>query len=166
MQFVSTDVNPTTLGIDVDQGISAATNKLGAKLTYAWIRDENGELYRAENIGVDESMNFSSADQDEEWVAFQKIAGANKPKPPAGLDKTANDWMFGSNNYTRYSYVQGTPVATETSLLNKSLNGVRSFFKQAKPNTYLVISETAPPYIQTGTKASELDSFHVTRGVW
>ena len=166
MQFISTDVNATTHGIDVARGVSNATNKLGAKLTYAWIRDENGDLYRAENVEVDQAINFSPADQDDEWVAYQKIAGANKPAPPAGLDKTANDWMFGDNNYRRYGYVQSSPPSTETSLLNKSISNVRSFFKQAKPNTYLVISETAPPYIHTGTEASELASFHVTRGVW
>ena len=165
MQFLTTDVQSTECGLDLDQGIPKATNKLGVVLSHAWVRDEGGELFQAIDVNPEQPMNFKPVDNKRAWLVFNELAITNKPAPPAGLDKTANDWMFGSG-YTRYSYARSRPVYAETSLLNSNMEDIPDFFNKGKPNTYLVVSKNAPEFVHRGTKAHEEAGFHVIQGDW
>ena len=68
----------------------------------------------------------------------------------------------------RYSSVKaiGTTAALMHTEIYQLGNPNRSFFTKPTPNTYLLVTEEAPPFVRLGTKAKQMAGFHVIRGEW
>jgi len=170
-QFLTTDVLKTEERIEViddsSGAIKKATNRIGTTLAYAWIRDGRGELFQATVVAPDESLSLESVDGKEARIMFNKIAADNRSKPPPGLDKGVNQTMFGDlGGRGRYSHYQSGPVYFDTSILVAGMNRATKFFGKREPNTYFIITKTAPPFVATGTTAKEEAGFHVIEGRW
>ena len=171
MQFMTTGVENTDCGLAVDGSGSSlkATNRIDVDLQHAWLRDDDGKLFYSGTTAVGQPLKFEPTDEDAAIKLFKQLLKTNKPTPPAGIDKTANN-MFGfGGGYSYYS--SSGPSNTSTSLLHKHINrtpstGVPDIFKNATPNRYLVVSDDAPPFVHVGTKAIETAGFHVVMGTW
>lgn len=169
-QFLSTDVLETEQRIEVNQDatgrIEDAKNMIGVTITHAWIRDGKGELFQARQVAPEGKLSLELVDGKDARTLFNKIAADNRPKPPPGLDKGVNRTMFGDLGSRRYYYYQSGPVYSNTSILAKGTGNAPKFFTKKLPNTYLLITETVPPFVATGTSAEEEAGYHIIEGRW
>lgn len=166
-QFLTTAVRKldSEFGIVAKQGIESAVNKIGVRLSHAWVRDETGQLFYAANIGVDEPLLFQPTNAEEARKAYDQLSTKNKPAPPDGLD-TSSSSIFGNNPYY---YSSAPPATTASSLLTKSISNPgdgANFFDGSTPKAYLLVTEQAPPFIALGTSGKQMAGFHVISGAW
>lgn len=171
-QFLVTDVQKTENSLAVvstaDGQIQEATNRIGVELTHAWVRDGNGKLFEAKKVADGDTLQLKEVDPKEAKQVLDKLLSDNAPRPPDGLDKNANRTMFGDLGSRRYYYRAGTPVYTANSLLEQHLKASNDFFRanQARPNSFLLVTQEVPPFVATGTTAKQEAGFHIVEGRW
>ena len=170
MQFMTTGVETTDHGVEVDDtgNVPKATNNLDIELQHAWVCDDDGNLFYSGNTSVGGNLKLEPTDAETAIGLYKSLVKANKPAPPKGLDKTANN-VFGFGSPYGY-YSSGGPSNTSTALLHKNINripstGVPDFFNNKTPKTYLVVSKEAPPFVHLGTKGKQTAGFHVVTGI-
>ena len=82
---------------------------------------------------------------------------ANRPEPPEGLDKTS---VMGIN-------WGGTGTGFDDALLASEMSVTGDDLFKKTPNTYIVVTEKAPPFLKKGLEdAVEEAGFHLIRGKW
>jgi len=175
MQFLTTNVESTERGLSLvvrkraDDAVVvvSGTNEIDVDLTHVWVRDAQGELFQALDAQAKQALNLQPIENKVAQLTFQKLAADNRPAPPPGLDKKANNFMFGMSMQNYY----GRPINMDASLLKTQMKALSttsmpSFFSRPKPNTYLTISTQAPAFVHQGTRATQEAGFHVIQGSW
>ena len=175
MQFLTTNVETTEHGLSIESGddgsIAQAKNTVDVELQQAFVVDGTGKMFHATDSDADANLDLKPIEADEALKLFMAVNKLNKPKPPAGLDKTAaNSGMLGMG-WSQYGYYSSRgPSNAYSSLIEQQIGRQASklpnFFTKPRPNTYLIVSEKAPPYVHLGTQADQLAGFHVTMGEW
>lgn len=162
-QFLTTDVNTVECGIEPTS--TGKQNNMGVVLTHVWYCDEDGNAFFAENVEPGATIDFQPVVKKDAMIAMNKLMADNRPTPPPGLDKTNNNSMFSMGFGRGWNrFYQPRAVYSTTSLMHENMKYLSRFFKEAKPNSYLAVSEMAPPFVHMGTSAEQIAGFHVMKG--
>lgn len=162
-QFLTTNVETTELNLKKDG--ASIINGLGVDLDNVWVCDQNNNFSKASNVMANGKADLQPlGEMKEELIALNKLIADNRPAPPEGLDKTSSNAFTSGRNWNRWGYAQSRPAYTASALLHSNMRDVTKFFRNPKPNTFLVITSKAPGFIHQGTKATQEAGYHVVRG--
>lgn len=165
-QLLTTDVVETEHQVAVTQAadgnISSIVNQLGVTAKHAWFCDGGGRLHQGSETLADQPFATTTIDKETATKLFNKLLGEHRPARPKGMDQPVNRsfWDFGQ----RVNYGGGPSYGS--SIMEREISALRRFFSAPKPNTFLVISTDAPPFIAQGVEAIEEAGFHAIRGNW
>ncbi len=145
-------------------------NRLGAEIELLYVRDEQGNWWRAAEVAEDQEQDLTPIDRRELVREYRLLVVENEPQFPLGAGKAVEQALqrLGQGNSRRQRNFTGVDLnANLANRLLDSLSGLAGGETLDLPHrSYVAVTRTAveTPLGWEGVK--ELGSFHITVGRW
>jgi hypothetical protein len=163
-QFLVVHSRPSTASIVFSQthGPKQATNKLGAKVEYLLVRDQDGNYFFAENAADGATFALTPTDFAKQKNALIRRMLTNRPELPPGFDPNQLSGLW--RRYGPYAY-RNNAGDSETGLLERGLERILNAQKDTMhAGSYIAIVDKSPE-VPIGIEGARQEaSFHVVEG--
>jgi hypothetical protein len=173
-QFITVRARKSDAAVAVNEhgdGSADALNQLGSPIQYLAVRDSEGNLRHARNVGLDDSAVLEKTDAATVHQTLAAFRQSHVLAPPDDMRKMRSRSIFDIRRTYYYRSnpmgMPGTQFSTSApGLIEDRLEQALQFAESKDPRTYVAIVDRSPEQEIGLESLDEESAFHVIMGRW